>query len=115
MEHQTSMNTIDTQTQQLRLDSDKDCVWVDTLPPPAYQKAHLPYAINILSDDIIARAAAELTKKDPVIVGYCGSLDCKPARLSATRLTDLGYTEVYHYVDGKRGWSALPFVMGATQ
>ena len=109
------MNIMDTQTLQQWIDSDKDFVLVDTLPQTAYLKAHLPYAINIMSDDIIAGATAELPIKDHDIVVYCGSVDCKRAGLSAARLTTLGYSQVYHYVDGKRGWreAELPFVMGA--
>ncbi len=93
-------------TQELKewIDTGQDFVLVDTLPPTAFEKGHIPGAIHIMSDDILARAPALLPDKGARIVVYCASETCKRAQLSAGRLESLGYSRVYHYVGGKRAW-----------
>ena len=81
-------------------------VLIDTLPETAFRKGHLPGAINIRSDDILAEAPKRIPDKDAAIVVYCASETCKRAGLSAERLLSLGYTRVLHYVGGKADWVA---------
>lgn len=77
---------------------------VDTLPPTAFAKEHLPEAINIISDDILARTPDALPDKSVPIVVYCASINCKRAGRSASRLDRLGYQHVYEFHGGKRAW-----------
>ncbi len=98
------MAEIDTETLKDWLDCGQDFVLIDTLPPTAFAKAHIPGAIHIMSDDILERAPVVLPDKGARIVVYCASENCKRAGLSAGRLESLGYTQVYHYVGGKRDW-----------
>ncbi|MCH4564397.1 rhodanese-like domain-containing protein [Halomonas sp. EGI 63088] len=84
-------------------------VLIDTLPAKSFAKGHLPGAINIVSDDILARAPALLPDKHIPIVVYCASTTCKRAGRSAERLERLGYTRVYHYAGGKRDWEAAGY------
>ena len=105
------MKQIDAQTLHDWQASRKKFVLIDTLPPTAFAKGHLPGAVHIMSDDIIARAPASLPKKDAVIVVYCASKNCKRAGLSARRLHDMGYTQVYHFLGGKRDWVAAGFAL----
>jgi len=88
---------------------DRDFILLDTLPAKIFEKGHLPGAINIVSDDILRRAHEVLPDKDAPIVVYCASATCKRAGLSAERLNSLGYTQIYHYVNGKKGWVAAGF------
>ncbi len=81
-------------------------VIIDTLPVTAYQRGHIPGAISIPSDDIIARAPAEIPNRDTPIVVYCKNGPCKRSNLSAERLDALGYTAVYDYDAGREDWAA---------
>ncbi len=88
-----------------------DFTLVDTLPPSAFQKGHLPGAIHIMSDNILGQAAQVLPDKAAPVVVYCASERCRRAGLSAARLESLGYTDVYHFAGGKRAWqeAGYPF------
>lgn len=87
---------------------------IDTLPAASFTEAHLPGAINIVSDDILARAPAQLPDRETVIVVYCASASCQRAQRSAERLQSLGYRQVMHYQGGRKSWAAagLPLVHG---
>jgi len=112
MQHsEAAMNVIDENTLNHWQRSKKAFVLVDTLPPTAFAKEHLPGAINIMSDDILARAPELLPDKQQTIVVYCASVNCKRAGLSAGRLVSLGYSDVHEFSGGKRAWreAGLPF------
>lgn len=85
---------------------DKALTLVDTLPEKHFAAGHLPGAINIVSDDIVAQAPSRLPDRDARIVVYCASVTCRRAGLAAERLQKLGYTHVSHLASGKRGWLA---------
>ena len=105
------MPEIDAAQLHLWMETNRDFVLVDTLPPTAFAKAHLPKAINIISDDILAQAAGALPDRNRTVVVYCASENCKRAGLSAQRLERLGYRHVHEFTGGKRDWRAagLPF------
>ena len=92
-----------------RLDRGDHIVLVDTLPETAYRKSHLPGAINIPSDDILADAPERIPDHDAEIVVYCGNGPCKRSSLSADRLRTLGYRRVYDYHEGKADWITAGF------
>lgn len=100
------MPTIDTKTLHDWQARGQDFILVDTLPVDTFARGHLPGAINIVSDDILDEAPRRLPDRQATIVVYCASEDCKRAGRAAERLASLGYTEVYHYVGGKRAWVA---------
>lgn len=84
----------------------RDFVLIDTLPARVFAEGHLPGAINLPSDDILEQAPKQLPDRDKTLVVYCGSATCKRAGLSAERLERLGYSRVFHYQAGKKGWRA---------
>lgn len=92
-----------------RLDQGCRLVLVDTLPEPAYRKSHLPGAINIPSDDILAEAPERIPDRDADIVVYCGNGPCKRSSLSVDRLRRLGYRRVRDYHEGKADWIAAGY------
>ena len=98
------MRTIDTATLRDWQTSGQAFTLVDTLPADTFAKGHLPDAINIVSDDILDEAPHRLPDKQAILVVYCASESCKRAGRAAERLVSLGYTEVYHYIGGKRAW-----------
>ncbi|MEX1214442.1 rhodanese-like domain-containing protein [Saccharospirillum sp.] len=103
------MLTIDTKTLRDWQARGQDFILVDTLPADTFAKGHLPSAINIVSDDILDEAPRQLPDNQATLVVYCASENCKRAGRAAERLASLGYTEVYHYVGGKRAWQTAGF------
>lgn len=83
-----------------------DFILIDTLPAGVFADGHLPGAINLPSDDILEQAPVRLPDRDATLVVYCASATCRRAGLSAERLEQLGYTRIFHYEEGKRGWQA---------
>ena len=108
------IHEIDTATLRAWRDENRDFVLVDTLPAAAYKAGHLPGAIHLMSDDVLAMAPTRLPDRAATIVVYCASTTCRRAGLSAKRLTDLGYSDIHHYVGGKKNWrdAGLPMERG---
>lgn len=100
------MTTIDTDTLRDWQKQRRVFTLVDTLPADTFAEGHLPDAINIVSDDIVDEAPRRLPDKQATIVMYCASESCKRAGLAAERLADLGYSQIIHYVGGKKAWVA---------
>jgi len=92
-----------------KLDRGDAFVLIDTLPEAAYRRHHLPTAINIPSDDIVAEAPLRIPDRNADIVVYCANGPCKRSRLSAERLEALGYSRVRDYHEGKRDWMDAGF------
>jgi rhodanese-related sulfurtransferase len=82
---------------------------VEVLPSDEYQEEHLPGALSIPLNSLDARTTAQLDKRAPVIV-YCWDELCDLSPRAAHRLAELGFEQVYDYVDGKADWlgSGLP-------
>lgn len=74
-------------------------------------EGHLPGAINLPSGDIVEQAPARLPDRNATLVAYCAGATCKRAGLSAERLGRLGYSRIFHYEAGKRGWQAAGWVL----
>lgn len=98
---------IDTETLQAWQREGRDFVLIDTLPATIFAEGHLPGAINIVSDDIVAQAPKRLPDLNAPIVVYCASANCRRAGLSAQRLEQLGYTRIFHYEGGKKEWTTI--------
>ena len=77
---------------------------VDALPEAYYAQQHLPGALNLVADDVPARAAAALPDRDAAIVTYCTNNACANSGHVATALTKLGYTNVRKYAEGIQDW-----------
>ena len=83
---------------------------VDALPDSYYSQQHLPGALNLIEDDVAARASTLLPDKNAPIVTYCSNASCGNSQAVATLLTNLGYTNVRKYRDGIQDWveASLP-------
>ncbi|HYD98348.1 MAG TPA: rhodanese-like domain-containing protein [Alphaproteobacteria bacterium] len=79
-------------------------VVLEALPAKYYDQGHLPGALNFPHDDVDALAPALLPDKAAEIVVYCASDTCRNSRLAVGRLEELGYTNVYEFTAGKKGW-----------
>jgi len=88
---------------------------VDALPASYYDQQHLPGAVNLVADDVAARAPEVLPDKDAAIVTYCSNAACPNSQQVATALEQLGYTDVRKYREGIQDWAeaGLPVESGA--
>ncbi len=85
--------------------ADGSLTLVDALPESYYARMHLPGALNLVVDDVDARAAALLPDRDAAIVTYCSNLACPNSGQVAATLQRLGYTDVRKYAEGIQDWT----------
>lgn len=87
---------------------------VEALPRNYYETEHLPGAINIPHDQVQAAAARLIPNKNEPVIVYCASTECQNSHLAAEALRELGYSPVYEYSEGKKGWkeAGLPLETG---
>ncbi len=67
------VGTISRDELKAKIDRREQFVLVETLPPPAYQHAHLPGAINLPPDQVEQLAPTLLPDPTAEIVVYCAS------------------------------------------
>lgn len=87
---------------------------VDALPESYYSQQHLPGAVNLVADEVEARAASLLPDKSAAIVTYCSNPACANSGQVAVKLTQLGYSDVRKYAEGIQDWveAGLPTESG---
>lgn len=96
------------------LDRNQAMTLVEVLPEWYFNDGHLPNAVQINHDEVDAKAATLLPNKSAKIVVYCTNGNCNNSTKAAIRLTQLGYTNVYKYAEGKQDWigAGLPMQKG---
>jgi rhodanese-related sulfurtransferase len=77
---------------------------VDALPESYYREQHLPGAVNLVADDVEAKAGEVLPDKSAAIVTYCSNESCQNSSQVAAKLERLGYTNVGKYTAGIQDW-----------
>ena len=77
---------------------------VDALGESYWAQRHLPGAVYLVADDVAARAAELLPDKDAAIVTYCSNTACGNSQAVASKLENLGYTNVRKYREGIQDW-----------
>ncbi len=77
---------------------------VEALPRKYYEAEHLPGAINIPHDEVQVTASRLIPDKSGAVVVYCANSECQNSHIAAETLRGLGYSRVYQYVEGKKGW-----------
>ena len=79
-----------------------DFVLVDVRGPLAYERGHVPGAINLPTRTLTAQALAAYAKTTLFVV-YCAGPHCNGANKAAVRLATLGYP-VKEMIGGVTGW-----------
>lgn len=92
-----------------KLDAGEDFVLVEALPRKYWAKGHIPGALNLPHDRIETLASELLPDKDREVVVYCADTACRNSEIAANALTDLGYSKVLEYVEGKADWEAAGY------
>jgi rhodanese-related sulfurtransferase len=90
---------------QRRLSAADPPILVDALSQLSFAHSRLPGAINIPPERVDELAPRLLPDRDAEIVVYCEGPDCDASVEASQRLAELGYTEVRHFAEGKRGWA----------
>ena len=77
------------------MDSESGYIILDVRTQEEYDSGHIPNAILIPDYEITARAEAELTDKNQLILVYCRS--GRRSKLAAEALVELGYTNIREF------------------
>ena len=77
---------------------------VDALGEQYWAQQHIPGAIHLVADDVDTEAARLLPDKAAAIVTYCSNPACGNSQAVASRLENLGYTNVRKYREGIQDW-----------
>jgi rhodanese-related sulfurtransferase len=77
---------------------------VDALGESYWATQHLPGAIYLVADDVEADAARLLPDRSAAIVTYCSNVACPNSQAVASKLEQLGYTNVRKYREGIQDW-----------
>ena len=105
------MNDLITREQiKSKLDHQESMTIIEALPKKYFDVEHLPGALNIAHDQIRNEAPKMLPDKNTFIVVYCASTECRNSRIAADTLQQMGYTNIFEYVEGKQHWqeASLP-------
>jgi len=86
------------------IESGEVVLLIDALPQKSYAKRHIPTAINIPLKEFNLKQRLLPAKKDKKIVTYCGNASCSTSEKVAQKLENLGYTNVFRYREGMKGW-----------
>ena len=77
------------------MDREEGYIILDVRTQEEYDQGHIPGAIVIPNTEIEARAEAELTDKNQLILVYCRS--GRRSKMAAEILVDLGYTNIKEF------------------
>lgn len=105
LQHFSSRLTFETDCSDVRASQqsgDVDFVLVDVRGPLAYERGHVPGAINLPTRTLTAQALAAYPKTTLFVV-YCAGPHCNGANKAAVRLATLGYS-VKEMIGGVMGW-----------
>ena len=81
----------------------EDFKLVEVLSESAYEKGHIPGAINIPARELSKRASEEFDKDDTIVV-YCSGYYWNASTSAAKKLKSMGYKNVFDFSAGKSGW-----------
>ena len=77
---------------------------IETLPIEYWLDSHIPGAIQIDYTEVHEKSSQLPNDKTSEIVVYCASPECPNSTKAAHILEDMGYRNVYDYLEGKQHW-----------
>ncbi|NUR58229.1 MAG: rhodanese-like domain-containing protein [Catenulispora sp.] len=78
---------------------------LDALAGAYWEKQHLPGALPLHADEVEQAHAELLPDRAALIVTYCSNPACPNSQQVATKLEQLGYTNVRKYREGIEDWA----------
>lgn len=84
----------------------KKFLLVNTLSESDFEKTKIENAVNIPQedDDFVERVEQQAGGKDQPVVVYCASTECSSSTKAAEKLDNAGFTNVYDFEAGAKGW-----------
>jgi rhodanese-related sulfurtransferase len=79
----------------------KSAFIVDVNGAESYAAGHIPGAVSFSADDFQSKVPKDL---NALCIAYCGGPACGAWQAAATKLKELGFTNVKHYSAGLQGW-----------
>lgn len=111
------MKTLTVRDLQRLQRTDRGINVINVLPKDAFEEAHIPGSINIPGDrdDFVDRVEDRVASKEEPVVVYCASTDCQASPKAAKKLESAGFTKVYDFESGIKGWqeAGQPVEQGA--
>jgi rhodanese-related sulfurtransferase len=98
------VNRITRDELKAKIDAGDRILLVEALPEKYFLEKHLPGAIHMPHDRVVELAPKLLGDLGGAIVVYCASTTCQNSTIAAKKLTELGYTNVRDYKEGKQDW-----------
>lgn len=81
---------IDSWDLKVALESGEDVIVIDARSPEAYQKEHLPGAINVPHREMSQEKTASFNRK-ALVVTYCDGIGCNASTKGALNMAKLGF------------------------
>lgn len=100
------MTTLITRDELQAAIADGSATVLDALAGAYWEKQHLPGALPLHADEVEQRHAELLPDRQALIVTYCSNPACPNSQQVATKLEQLGYTNVRKYREGIEDWAA---------
>jgi rhodanese-related sulfurtransferase len=92
-------------SQLQQLIKNKSALIIDARNPEAFQKGHIPTAINIPFLHMFDyMATLIIIPTDTLIVIYCEGINCELSSNLAKAMKDMHFTRIFIYHDGIKGW-----------
>jgi rhodanese-related sulfurtransferase len=94
------------------LERGEELTLVEALTEKYWREGHLPGALQIDYMEVMEKAEETLLDKEARIVVCCASTECRNSTKASEALEELGYRNVYEYLEGKQHWveAGLPLV-----
>jgi rhodanese-related sulfurtransferase len=102
--HAQARKTIDADQLKSWYDHNKEMTVLDARTSPYFDGTLLPNAKWLPGDSSDKAITAALPSKEALIVVYCAGVGCPASGWLYDRLEKLGYTNVFEFHDGLKGW-----------
>ena len=101
-----NLNVVTREELKKWMDEKKDFVLIDVMSQGSYEGKHLPGAKHAAASetDFTEKTAKLIPTKETIVVVYCGSFSCQLSPRAASKLSEEGYTNVYHFAGGLADW-----------
>ncbi|MFQ6041240.1 MAG: rhodanese-like domain-containing protein [Candidatus Poribacteria bacterium] len=86
-----------------------EAIFVDARPASAFQREHIPGAVNVPVNRVEQGLKALPEDRNARLITYCGSVECPNAYQLMQALLRYGYRNVQFFPRGIRGWQALGY------